>query len=57
MLLLVPGWLGAATLAPYGMGLLLAVPLLATGAAAWAPLLFFVTHDYRQRRSRQNAVR
>jgi hypothetical protein len=30
-LLLVPGWLGAATLAPYGMGLLLAVPLLATG--------------------------
>jgi hypothetical protein len=30
-LLLVPGWLGAATLAPYGMGLLLAVPFLATG--------------------------
>lgn len=31
-LLLVPGWLGAATLAPYGMGLLLALPFLATGA-------------------------
>jgi hypothetical protein len=32
LLMLVPGWLGAATLAPYGMGLLLAVPFLATGA-------------------------
>jgi len=32
LLLLVPGWLGAATLAPYGMGLLLSVPFLATGA-------------------------
>lgn len=35
LLLLVPGWLGAATLAPYGMGLLLAVPFLATGAIAY----------------------
>jgi hypothetical protein len=32
LLLLVPGWLGAATLAPYGMALLLAVPFVATGA-------------------------
>jgi hypothetical protein len=45
LLLLAPSWLGAATLAPYGMGLLLAVPFLATGAVEYdapASLWWFV---------------
>jgi hypothetical protein len=35
MLLLAPGWLGAATLAPYGTGRLVAVPFLASGAVEY----------------------
>jgi hypothetical protein len=43
-LLLAPGWVGAATLAPYGVSLLVVLPLLAAGVidAAGAPLWWVV---------------